>query len=157
MNTNIFYLDNSIFGNPKFSSKVNALFRVFTPIITVLYLAFVIYLIVMKNDFTKIPYLVHAVIFTSLILFQLVVFIMYGRKFLKCNENSLTLKHKYFEKSISIPWQNIRSIQFSGSNFIIKISDSILEEVKFKAPIETYLDIRKYLKDQAGHLTKFEE
>lgn len=157
MNTNIFYLDNSVFGNPKFSGKVNALFRVFAPIITVIYLAFVIYLIVMKNDFTKIPYLIHGIILASLILFQSIVFSKYGRKFLHCNENSLTLKHKYFDKSISIPWQNIRSIQFSESNFIIKISDSILEEVKFKAPLETYLDIRKYLKDQAGHLTKFEE
>ena len=157
MNTTIFYLDNLIFGNPKLSKKVNDFFRILTPFITILYFIFILFLIITKNDFTKIPYLIHAAILLGLVIFQAIVYTKYGRKFLKCTEESLVLKHKHSEKCKTIPWQKIRSIKFIGQSFVIELYESNQKEIKFKAPLEMYLDIRNYLKQCAGHLTKIEE
>ena len=99
MNNKTCYLDNSFLSNPNFSKKFNAFNRIFTPIVSVLYLAFILYLIIKKSDLTKIPYLIHGGVLVGVIVTQSIIYKKYGRKFLQCTEDSLILKHKYFEKS----------------------------------------------------------
>lgn len=127
----------------KTASTIN---KIVTPILGVLYLFFILYCLIKYNDFSKIPYLIHATTFFGIIIVQYILYKKYGRKFIKLTKQLLILKNHYFEKSISIPWNLIDEIRFVEKTIIIKTNDSILKEVKFNAPLDRYLDIRKDIK-----------
>ena len=150
MNENLYYLDNSIMNNPNLSKTANTINKIATPIVGALYLFFILYHLIKNNDFSKIPYFIHATIFFSIIIVQYILHKKYGRKFIKLTKQLLILKNNYFEKSISIPWNLIDKIRFVEKKFIIETNDSILKEVKFNAPLNRYLDIRKDIK---GYIT----
>nr|MBC8183843.1 hypothetical protein [candidate division KSB1 bacterium] len=60
------------------------------------------------------------------------------------------LKTKYFKKSVSIPWDSINKIQFIGQEFVVQTESPTLAEIRFKAPLDRYLEIREFLKSCAG-------
>jgi len=71
----------------------------------------------------------------------------YGRKFVKVTDEFLILKTKYFKKSVSLPWDSINKIQFIGQEFLIQAGCASSAEVRFKSPLDRYLEIREFLKN----------
>lgn len=147
MDERIFYFDKLAFDNPDYSKKLNTFNKRSFPILCALYIALGIYILFFDKMYSMLISLTAGFLMMGGVLIQPIIYKKYGRKYLKLLNENLILKKHYFSKSLSIPLKNINSIQFIGNEFIIAINDSIVKEVKFKAPLDRYLEIREFMKN----------
>ena len=150
MNSKIFYLDNTFFYNPDLSKKANTFYKIFYPVSVGLFLIVGFYLVVIEKNIGNLPLIIYGLFVITFVICQRIIHKKYGRKYVKATNESLILKTKYFKKSVSIPWDSINKIQFIGQEFVVQTESPTLAEIRFKAPLDRYLEIREFLKSCAG-------
>jgi hypothetical protein len=146
MNENIFYLDNTFFYNPDLSPKANTFYKIFYPVSVGLFLIVGFYLVVIEKNIGNLPLMIYGLFVITFVICQRIIHKKYGRKYVKGTKESLILKTKYFKKSVSIPWDSLNKIQFIGQEFLVQTESPTLAVIRFKAPLDRYLEIREFLK-----------
>lgn len=153
MNDKIYYLDNSSYLNSDLSQKAKAFYKIFYPISVGIFLIVGFYLVVIEKNFGNLPLIIYGLFVITFVICQRIIHKKYGRKYVKGTNESLVLKTKYFKKSVSIPWDSINKIQFIGQEFLVQAESASLAEIRLKAPLDRYLEIREFFK---GFAEKFQ-
>ena len=134
---NIIYLDSLIAEN-----KVQTIIFILQSI-----LFFISGILNIKNDhwfgYLSISFAAFIVI---IIIFQIIFFKKFDRKYVKFTEYGLEYKNSYFKERKSIKWSEIKKIKFSGKDNIITFKSSDKTSINIPATLNKYNLIRSEFK-----------
>ena len=145
MPSKLIFLDKKQYQFPRLSKNANFALSLLFFLILALGYIFFIHNYRSDRDFVTLLYLFYITVLLGIIIYQFVIHKKFGRRFIHITDDSLIIKIKYRENSRSISWDAIEKITFSQTEFVIKSKNEESEEIKFKAPLETYLEIRDAL------------
>ena len=146
----LFYLEGSLWTNPDWSKQKNWIARIINFLI-VLIGALYLFWLIQQRGFghglsNGIVLLVQLLYWSAMLLIQW----RFGRKYVKGTEKNLILKTQYLKPAVTIDWHAIEEITFDGDNFELDYQNGELKKLRFKAPLEKYLDLRTYFKEMAN-------
>lgn len=143
---NKIYLDAPPMFEMKYSSRKNR-------ILSLLYFAFLsIFLVVVIGNIIhghpvfSLLWLLYGTALVVIIISRFVTQKKYGRRYVGLSESALEIKHTYSQKPEHVPWNEIEEIIFQSCSFIVVGSPG---QIKFKAPIDKYLDLRESIRQYA--------
>ena len=151
MKNKLFYLDNTFFDNPDLSETARFFYKTFFPIFGFIFFVVAFYIVIKEKELTQVPMLLYIIMVIFLVFVQRIFYKKYGRRYLKCIDDNLILKTKYFKKSETIRWDSINTIQFNGQEFLVCTKNTTLNEIRFKAPLDRYLEIRESIREFADN------
>ena len=142
------FLDKAPIFEPKNSKLYELIYLISYVVFVVLYFVIVLVNLNAGQQVLSIFYLIYGVVLLSIPITKHIIQKRHGRLYVDISDEKIEVKYSYYRPEKGYSWNDIEKIRFVESNFYITSKQG--SEIKFKAPLEKYLDLREKIKGYAN-------